>query len=63
MVASLGKCMVGDKYRIYIPRDVRKALKLKIKDEIVFELDNNKIVVWKNIVTRDTIRKISTIKK
>ena len=63
MARSLGECTVGDKYRIYIPPKVRKSLELKIKDELVFELDNNKIVIWKSIVTRDTIRKLNQPKK
>ena len=63
MNEQLGSATIDKNFRMYIPKKVQKLLELTTKDEVVFEVDDNKIVVWKNIVTRDTIRKISTIKK
>lgn len=62
MEKYLDSARIGDSYRMYIPVKIRKMLELKIGDELAFELDGDKIVVWKNLVTRETVRKLSRIK-
>jgi len=59
----LGSASIDKDFRIYIPKQVREILELTSNNEIAFELDNNKIVIWKNIISRETVRKISQVRK
>lgn len=58
----LGSASIDKSFRMYIPEQVQKALELTPNDELAFELENEKVIIWRNIVTKSIVRKISKIK-
>lgn len=52
----VGTANIRNNFRMYVPPDVRDMLHLKIGDELVFELDNNKLLVWRQKVDKELIR-------
>lgn len=59
-LATMGKIVaaatVAGEFRMYIPKPVIEMLRLKIGDELVFELDNNKLLVWRQKINRELIK-------
>jgi len=65
-LATMGKIVgtanVANDFRMYIPPPVRELLNLRIGDELVFELDNNKLLVWRQKIDRELIKEFKQIK-
>jgi len=59
-LASMGKIVgtanIAKDFRMYVPVTIRKMLRLKIGDELVFELNGNKLLVWRQKVDKELIR-------
>jgi len=58
----VGTANIADDFRMYVPPPVREMLSLEIGDELVFELDNNKLLVWRQKIDRELIRDFKQIK-